>query len=262
MRQFLIKYYQFIFNRNFIEIIIFIPLFILLINLNLPKWIIITGTVFLYVLLLKFTVQVGLFVQRKTDNAIFTVCPRCGYANIKLVEICQNCDYQRGSVVNIQTDTKELLNEEKRDVDQYVKNGLQKTIPLPIIINLSLLDDEVVLISVKKPSWSLNTITRNGNRLVINKFDGRCILNWLIVTNKRVCFYAEMFGGWRLGYSHPYNDIIKVSTENKIMHSFFLDNVDKMTIKTTDAIYQLRGANPKKLFDEVNANLRKYSAIA
>ncbi len=260
MRQFLIKYYKFIFSKDFI-IIVFILLCILLISFNLPRWLTVTGAVSIFVLLLKVTAQAGHFVQRITDNAIFTVCPRCGYANVTLVKICQNCDYRQGSSITPQTISKELSDDEKREIDQNRMNGIHKAIPLPVIKNLPLLENEIVLIAVKKPSMRLFSITRNGDHVVFNKFNGRCILNWVILTNRRVCFYAEMFGGWRLAFYHSYDDIKRVRTENKIIYSQLLDEVDRMTIETTDGTYQLRGLNPKKLYDAINANAGKYRSV-
>jgi len=95
------------------------------------------------------------------------------------------------------------MKKKKRWIKNF-KKGIYRTIPLAVSQNLSLIENEIILISVNKPSMRLHTITRDGDRILVNKFDGRCILNWLIITNKRVCFYAEMFGGWRLGFCHSY----------------------------------------------------------
>lgn len=261
MKQFLIKYHKFILTREFI-VIVFIPLVILLITFSLPWWITITSAVAIFGLLLMLAVKAGTFIQRITNDAIFTVCPRCGYANIKIVEMCQNCDYQHGSAINPSIIIKDISEEAKREVAQNIRKGIYKKIPLPVTKNLSLHDNEYVLISVKKPSMRLNTITSNGDRVVMNKFDERCILNWLILTNKRVYFYSEMFGGWRLGFCHSYDEIRRISTENKLVYSSFLDEVDKMTIETANTTYQLRGTNPKKLYDAIKANITKYGSIA
>lgn len=260
MTQFLIKYHKFILSKEFV-VIVFIPLFILLKSFNLPWWLTITGAVTIFSLLLMLTVRAGHLLQRATNNAIFTVCPRCGFANIKIVEICQNCDWQQGAIIGQPSNSKDLYDADNLEVNQNIKKGIYKKIPLPVTKNLSLAENEVVLISVKNGSMRLHTILRNGDSVITNKFDGHCILNWFIATNKRLCFYSEMFGGWRLGYCHSYNDIMKVSTENKIIYSAFLDEVDKMTIETTDATYQLRGLNPKKLYDSIKVNIEKFKSI-
>jgi hypothetical protein len=71
-----------------------------------------------------------------------------------------------------------------------------------------------------------------------------------------------MFGGWRDIYCHSYDEIKGLKTENKLLYSPFLDEVDKMTIETTDATYILRGINPKKLYTAISEYVNKYNREA
>jgi hypothetical protein len=200
MKQFLVKHYRAVYKT--VVLSIFLLLFILLTTFSLSKWVIVIGAIACYYLVPMVLEKMGHIVQRVTDNAIFSVCPRCGYANIMLVDICQNCDYRHGLLISSPTISKAIPGQEYREIEQNIKHGIHNPIPLPVMKNLTLRENEIVLISVKKPSMRLFSITRNGDRVIFNKFNGRCILNWFILTNKRICFHAEMFGGWRLGFSH------------------------------------------------------------
>lgn len=259
MKQFLIKYYKAIYR--IVVLFLFLILFILLTTFNLHTRVVIIGAIGFYFLVPMALVKMGQIMQRMTDNAVFSVCPRCGYASGTCVDICRNCDYRQGSPIRPQEIPKVRPDGEYREIEQNIKHGIHKPIPQPIMKSLPQLEDEIVLVSVKMPSMRLFSITRNGDRLIFNKFNARCILNWFILTNKRLCFHAEMFGGWRIGFCHSYDEIKRVRTHNKALYSPLMDEVDRMTIETSDGYYQLRGLNPKKLYDAIRANLRKYGSL-
>lgn len=204
-------------------------------------------------------IKAGRLVQYIAGDDIFTLCPNCGYSNVHIEEICKNCGYQKGMHVNTSVETKNELSDQKNEIDKNINSGLYKKASAGIVKGLSLSEDETVLLIVTRPSMKLRTILRNGEQFIVNKFGNKCVLNGVVLSNKRICFFAKLSDGWQNKYCYTYSEIKALKTENKMFYSPFLDEVDKMTIETTDATYILRGTNPKKLYDAIAEYVRKYS---
>lgn len=227
--------------------------------IDLSVWITGISVILGYGIALALQVKVGKLIEGFGKNKIFTVCPKCGFPSISVVEECKNCGFHVGiDLLDIEA-IKEVAPVLKEEIEKNKKNHIYKKIPGSVIKGLALLPEEAILFSVKKPSMRLHTILRNGDRITINKYGRMCILNWVIGTNKRLCFLAEMYGGWNDVYCHTYDEVKGLKTENKILYAAGMDEVDKMTIETANNTYILRGPNPRKLYDAIASYVRRFS---
>jgi hypothetical protein len=210
-----------------------------------------------YGFILLLHVKIGSLFQRMSGGVIFTVCPNCGYANIKVVETCINCSYKKNMPLVNYKEKEEIPEDLKDKIKQYNSAGLYKKPPESLIKGLNLEHDESILISIKAPSLKLGTIIKNGSRSVVNTYGEICPLNRVILTTKRICFLTEISGGWKEISCHPLNGITRIRTENKRFYSPLMDEVDKMILDIGSDEYILSGFNPQKLFNAISNRDRK-----
>ena len=222
---------------------------------DLPIWVTVISVGLGYGFTLLLHVKIGSLFQKISGNAVFTVCPSCGYASIKVVEKCGNCGYEKGMPLAEHKEEKKEIHEElKQKIEKYNHTGLHGKL---FVKGLKLQHDERIMIAAKAPSIKLGTILKNGERSILNKYNEFCVLNRIVVTNKRICFISEINGGWKEIICCKLGEVVSASTENKWLYSPLLDEVSKMTIKTITDTYLLSGTNPRKLFDAIFTIIKK-----
>jgi hypothetical protein len=212
-----------------------------------------------YGLAILFYTNTGRLLQKFSNSRIFTVCPRCGYPSIMPTETCFNCSYEAKKSFFDGTDEKNEAMSVPPESDMRTKaSGMYRNVPVAVAKGIRWQEGEAILAAVKKPSMKLHSIVKDKEHFTVNRHGNRCVLNWVLLTNKRICFLSEMFGGWRDIYCYPYDDVTNIKITNKHMYTPLLDEADKLTIQLREAEFTLQGMNPKTLFDTITNHVAKY----
>jgi len=189
-----------------------------------------------------------------TGNAIYMVCPTCGYANHKLVDHCGFC--ANAGLAVVRTDNQYQVSLSLQDeIAEYRKADAYREVSEPILRGLNLPKSEVILIYKQ-----VSPIRRNGSRFLLDGNGFPCSLNTVCLTSNKIYFIAKAFGGWRLINSYPYPNIVVYQTGTRVMSDpmELIDDIDKMIIRTANGDeYLLRGLNPKKLFLSIKSCIRR-----
>lgn len=231
-----------------------------------PMWASVGIVVAAYGIIMVTNTALGRLFQRITENDIFTVCPCCGYANTQMpVAVCKNCQYRKGLPVAEYKENLQMPIELQDEINQYKKAGLYKKLPESVIKGLGLACDEILLIALNSYS---KLIYKNGDGTILNKYGETCMLNKMVLTNKRICFLFERAGGWQHVECLVYNDIKNVFIETippiippitDALFSNLVRNVYNLIIKTETAAYILKGGyhSKKDKFEDILSCIRK-----
>ena len=188
---------------------------------NLPIWLTVISVGLGYGFALLLHVKIGSLFQKISGNAVFTVCPTCGYANIKVVEKCGNCGHEKGMpLVWHEKERKEIPEELQQESNQYKKMGLYRKVPQEVIISLKLVEDEYILIAMKSPFKFI------GGR----KDNATLPAGWLIMTNRRIICYSG-FKGWVRKEEILYSEIEEINIVPKQVLTVTRKSLEIKTVK-------------------------------
>jgi len=166
----------------------------------------------------------GSLVQKLSGEEIFTVCPSCGFANVKVVDECRNCGYKKGLPLIELSKKKELQKEVIQEINEYKKIGLYGDLPREVLTTLRSAQDEYVLIALKSPFKYLG-----GSKDEITLPSG-----WFILTNNRIICYSG-FKGWVKKEEILYSEIKEMDITSK---QAFTVTRKSLLIKTLDHSFQ------------------------
>lgn len=137
--------------------------------------------------------------QRLSGNAVFKVCPACGYSSVRIVDRCDNCGFTDGVPLPEPVRQTEPPEDIRNEIEEYRRVGLLKKIPDEAVVGLNLSPDEHILMAVK------------GMKFEGARKDGGCRLpGWFFMTTRRIAYYRGIAGGWLERDFIPYEEITGV----------------------------------------------------
>ena len=170
---------------------------------DLPIWITAISIGIGYGFSFLFLTRGGSLIQKMCGEEVFTVCPNCGFANVKVVDKCDNCGYEKGDPFPGIAESQEIPEELQKERDEFKKKGLLRDVPKQILMSVRPARNEYLLIALKSPRYM------GGEK------DGSMLpAGWLIFTNHRIICLVGL-KGWLIKEEIVYDEIRKMNVITK-----------------------------------------------
>ncbi|MDA8156414.1 MAG: hypothetical protein M0Z52_08190 [Actinomycetota bacterium] len=166
-------------------------------------------------------------VPNISRNAVFTICPNCGFGNIQVVEQCKNCGYKDGMSLQPLAKETEIPDELKKEIKEYREAGLLRKVPKEVLIGLKLPSSEGILMAMKCSSLFYPYVQMARN-------DQRAGAGWFFMTTKEIIYYTGIRGWLRIDRI-PYSEIKNLQIANR---SFVFNTYRFLIINTKEASYK------------------------
>lgn len=198
------------------------------------------------------TKYIYILAEKLINNYVFSYCVNCRHENSKFVTRCNNCGYEKNSVLNMKKNDSKLYDDTFLFQLPFLKNILKTD----YVNDLCLGDNECIYMSIK---------INFGNSPYI---DGhKKLFKSIVVTNKRIIFFNKLHfqRGWNFREEIPLKSIEKILAENKK-----IGNSTRQTIKLCAGIRTfeifLWSINKEektfnKYFDAINMNIKKIQEL-